>query len=59
MGIIMLYTFSVHYVNILWVDGQNAANRALGPDINKYKTLNGFGYYTYILSHSIVQFALF
>ncbi len=25
----------------------DAANRALGSVINKYKTINGFGYYTY------------
>ncbi len=28
----------------------DAANRALGSDINKYKNINGFGYYTYTKS---------
>ncbi len=33
----------------------DAANRALGSVINKHKTINGFGYYTYTKSfHSAV-----
>ncbi len=33
----------------------DAANRALGSVINKYKQINGFGYYTYTKSfHSVV-----
>ncbi len=34
----------------------NAANKALGSVINKYKEIDGFGYYTYIkLFHSAVR----